>query len=75
MKLAPGIFQVSDKRHAYLYQPSRPPHLRHSRPPANPLGEYIEDQEEHRRKISLETELLSYPKKHGMEYDERYIWA
>ncbi len=29
--------------------------------------EYIEDQEEHHRKVSFETELLSYRKKHGME--------
>ncbi len=37
--------------------------------------EYIEDQEEHHRKVSFETELLSYLKKHGIEYDERYLWA
>ncbi len=37
--------------------------------------EYIEDQEEHHRKVSFETELLRYLKKHGMEYDQRYLWA
>ncbi len=37
--------------------------------------EYSEDQEEHHRKVSFETELLSYLKKHGMEYDERCVWA
>ncbi len=31
--------------------------------------------EEPHRKISFETERLSCPKKHGMEYDEHYIWA
>ena len=39
------------------------------------VREYIEHQEEHHRKVPLETELLSYLKKHGIEYDERYIFS
>ncbi len=36
---------------------------------------YIENQQEHHRKMPFEAELLSYLKKHGIEYDERYIGA
>ncbi len=35
---------------------------------------YIAHQEEHHRKQSFKDELLSYLKKHGIEYDERYLW-
>jgi REP element-mobilizing transposase RayT len=36
---------------------------------------YIENQEEHHRKFSLEAELLALLKKHGVIYDERYLWS
>lgn len=36
---------------------------------------YIDAQEEHHRKISFQEELISFLKKHGIEYDERYIWS
>ncbi|HEY0379074.1 MAG TPA: IS200/IS605 family transposase [Pyrinomonadaceae bacterium] len=35
---------------------------------------YIETQEEHHRKASFTEELVAFLKKHGIEYDERYIW-
>jgi REP element-mobilizing transposase RayT len=35
---------------------------------------YIANQEEHHRKVSFQEEFLAYLKKHGIEYDERYIW-
>jgi putative transposase len=35
---------------------------------------YIESQEEHHRKISFQEEFVVFLKKHGIEYDERYIW-
>ena len=41
------------------------------------LGEvmdYIHHQEEHHRKISYKEEFLGLLRKHGIEYDERYIW-
>lgn len=36
---------------------------------------YIDNQEEHHRKFSYQDELLVLLKKHGIEYDERYIWS
>jgi REP-associated tyrosine transposase len=35
---------------------------------------YINNQEEHHRKISFQEEFVAFLKKHGIEYDERYIW-
>jgi len=35
---------------------------------------YIENQEEHHKKITFKQELLALLKKHGIKYDERYIW-
>lgn len=35
---------------------------------------YIENQEEHHRKVSFQDELRSFLSKHRMEYDERYLW-
>jgi hypothetical protein len=35
---------------------------------------YIAGQEEHHRKMSFQDELLSFLKKNGIEFDERYIW-
>jgi REP element-mobilizing transposase RayT len=37
--------------------------------------EYIQKQEEHHRKMTFQEEFVSLLKKHGIEYDERYIWA
>jgi REP element-mobilizing transposase RayT len=34
---------------------------------------YIKTQEEHHRKKTFEEEFLTFLKKHGIEYDERYI--
>jgi REP element-mobilizing transposase RayT len=36
---------------------------------------YIQNQEEHHRKKTFEEEFLSFLKKHGIEYDERYLWG
>jgi len=35
---------------------------------------YIERQEEHHRKMSFQDELRAFLRKHGMEWDERYLW-
>jgi putative transposase len=35
---------------------------------------YIQKQKEHHRKTSFQDEFLKILKKHGIEYDERYIW-
>lgn len=35
---------------------------------------YIENQEEHHRKVSFEEEILALLKKHGIEYDPRYVF-
>ncbi|MDT4897183.1 MAG: REP-associated tyrosine transposase [Acidobacteriota bacterium] len=38
------------------------------------VAKYIENQEEHHRKITFKEEFLEFLRKHGIEYDERYIW-
>ena len=38
------------------------------------VKEYIAGQEEHHRKVSFQDELLSFLRKQGIEFDERYIW-
>jgi REP element-mobilizing transposase RayT len=35
---------------------------------------YIEDQETHHRKMSFEEEFIALLKKHGIAYDERFLW-
>jgi putative transposase len=35
---------------------------------------YIEDQETHHRKISFQEEYVAFLKRHGIPYDERYVW-
>ena len=35
---------------------------------------YVENQEEHHRKLSYQDELLALLRKHGIAYDERFIW-
>lgn len=35
---------------------------------------YIQSQEEHHRKISFKEEFIAFLQRHGIEYDERYIW-
>lgn len=35
---------------------------------------YIRNQEEHHRKISFQDEFRAFLKRHGIEYDERYLW-
>jgi putative transposase len=35
---------------------------------------YIRNQEEHHRKVTFEEEFLMLLKKHGVEFDERYLW-
>lgn len=36
---------------------------------------YIENQAEHHRKRSFQEEYVSFLKKNGVEYDERYLWG
>ena len=36
---------------------------------------YIEGQEEHHRRQSFEDEFRAFLKKHGIEFDERYVWG
>jgi len=35
---------------------------------------YIEAQQEHHRKVSFQEEFRVFLKRHGIEYDERYVW-
>lgn len=38
------------------------------------VQKYIANQEEHHRKISFQDELRALLRKHGVEFDERYLW-
>jgi putative transposase len=35
---------------------------------------YILNQQEHHRKVGFQEEYCAFLKRHGMEYDERYVW-
>ena len=39
------------------------------------VRQYIERQEEHHRRITFQEEFVAFLKRHGIAYDERYIWA
>jgi len=36
---------------------------------------YIDSQAEHHKKRNFEEEFLAILKKHGIEYDPRYVWG
>ena len=36
--------------------------------------QYIQNQEHHHQRISFQGEFLALLKKHGVEFDERYVW-
>jgi putative transposase len=36
---------------------------------------YIKEQEAHHRRVTFQAEFLAFLKRHGIEYDERYLWA
>ena len=36
---------------------------------------YIENQEEHYKKMTFKEELIAFLKEYGIEYDERYLWT
>jgi len=38
------------------------------------VREYVEHQQEHHRTMTFQQELRALLKKHGVEFDERYIW-
>ncbi len=39
------------------------------------IERYIQNQREHHRKMSFQEEYLEFLKKHGVDYDERYLWG
>ena len=39
------------------------------------VARYIAEQETHHQKMTFQEEFVALLKKHGVEYDERYIWA
>ena len=36
---------------------------------------YIQNQEEHHKKMNFKEELIAFLKEYGIEYDERYLWT
>lgn len=45
-----------------------------SRSNVDAVREYIADQEEHHRRVTFQEEFIAFLKRHGIAYDERYIW-
>ena len=39
------------------------------------VQQYIAGQTHHHRRVSFQEELLEFLKRHGVDYDERYIWT
>jgi len=39
------------------------------------VRDYIIRQEEHHRKVTFQDELVRFLKRHGVDYDERYLWT
>ncbi len=38
------------------------------------VRKYIQNQAEHHRRITFQDELRTLFKRHGIEFDERYVW-
>ena len=38
------------------------------------VEDYIRTQEKHHRKLTYKEEFLAFLRKHGIDYDERYVW-
>jgi putative transposase len=38
------------------------------------VKQYIQEQEAHHRRVTFQDEFRLFLKKHGVEYDERYVW-
>ena len=36
---------------------------------------YINNQQEHHRKVSFQEEYLAFLRRHGIEHDDRYVWG
>lgn len=45
-----------------------------SRSKVNPVRRYIENQREHHRSMSFQDELRALLRRHGIAFDERYVW-
>jgi hypothetical protein len=45
-----------------------------SRSQKDRVQEYIGSQEEHHRRLSFQDELRNILRKHGIAFDERYVW-
>jgi REP element-mobilizing transposase RayT len=46
-----------------------------SRSHAERVQRYIENQELHHRTVNYQTELLEFLDRHGIDFDERYLWS
>ena len=45
-----------------------------SRSNANEVERYIAGQEEHHRRVTFQEEFKAFLKRHGIAFDERYVW-
>ncbi len=39
------------------------------------VARYIENQEEHHRRMTFEEEYVAFLERHGIAYDDRYLWS
>lgn len=61
---APGRFQWQAGYGAFTVSESKVPQVR----------SYIEEQEQHHRKLTFQEEFVKLLRQHGVRYDERYLW-
>ena len=40
----------------------------------NQVKEYIRNQEEHHRRVSFQEEYVAFLERHGVKYDDKYLW-
>jgi REP element-mobilizing transposase RayT len=41
---------------------------------ADAVHEYVANQEEHHKHVTFQEEYIAFLKRHGIKYDERYVW-
>jgi hypothetical protein len=41
----------------------------------NTVSRYIANQEEHHCQVTFEDEFRKFPRRHGVDFDERFVWG
>jgi REP element-mobilizing transposase RayT len=72
-----GIIRELDGHAIIVNGPADHVHLLCTLPPTTSLSDveqYIQNHEEHHRTVSFQDEFLAFLKRHGIQYEPRYIW-